>query len=115
MALGGLHGFDGDVGRGGGKRAEDAAGVKPAGALLAEDLVPIDVAFFQVGDGGVAAIVGAEGGAHAETALGEIESVARAAADAIVLDPAAEGLADAALGAELLHPAANATARALRN
>ncbi len=46
VALGGLHGFDGDVGRGGGKRAENPAGVKPARALLAEDVVPVDVTFF---------------------------------------------------------------------
>src|SRR5216683_3735700 len=75
VTLRGLHGFDGDIGRGGGKRAEDAASVKPARALLAEDVVPVDVAFFQVGDGGVAAIVGAERGAHAETALREVEAV----------------------------------------
>ena len=88
VALGGLHGFDGDFRRGGGKRCENAAGVKPARALLAEDLVPIDIAFFQVGDGSVAAIIGAEGGAHSETALGEIEAVARGATYAIVFDPA---------------------------
>src|SRR5713101_4404809 len=88
MALGGLHGFDGDFRRGGGQRAENAAGVKPTGALLAEDLIPIDIAFFQVGDGSMAAIIGAEGGAHPESTLSEIQAVARGAADAIVLDPA---------------------------
>src|SRR5882724_4776637 len=106
VALGGLHGFYGDIRSGGGKRAEDAAGVKPTGALLAEDLVPVDITFFQVGDGGVAAVVGAEGGAYTETAFGEIEAVARGAADAIVLDPADEGRVDAALIDQILEEAA---------
>src|SRR5712671_1227591 len=50
VALGGLHGFYGDFGRGGRKRTENAAGVQPTYALLAEDLIPVDVALFQVGD-----------------------------------------------------------------
>jgi len=73
-------------------RRRSAAGVKPANALFAEDVIPVDVAFFQVRNGGVATIVGAESGPHAETALSEIESIARGAADAVVLDPADEGL-----------------------
>src|SRR4029077_20914675 len=67
---------------------------------------PIDFTLFQVGDGGVAAVVGTEGGAYSESALGEIEAVAGGAADAIVLDPANEGLVDAALIDEILEQAA---------
>src|SRR6266403_5354813 len=47
VALSGLHGFDGDFRRGGGKRCENATGVKPARALLTEDLIPVDLPFFQ--------------------------------------------------------------------
>src|SRR5204862_1223019 len=59
--------FSRDVGSRFGKRGEDAAGVEPARA--GEDGVPIDVACFQLRDGGVSAIGAAECGAHAETAL----------------------------------------------
>ena len=88
MAPGGLHGFDRDIGSGRGECAEDSAGVQPAGAELAEDFVPIDVAGLELGDGGVAAIGGAHCGAHAEAAFGEIEAVAGGAADAVVRHPA---------------------------
>ena len=44
VALRGLHGFEGDFRSCRGESAENAAGVKPAGAVLSEDFVPIDVA-----------------------------------------------------------------------
>ena len=56
--------------------------------MLSEDIVPIDVAGLQLGNGGVAAIVTSECGAHAEAALGKIEAIARRMAYAIVFDPA---------------------------
>ncbi len=55
----------------------------------------------------MSAIVGAEGGAHAETAFSEIKAVAGGAADAIVLDPADERWVDAALIHEILKQAAD--------
>src|ERR1039458_4985280 len=58
------------------KRTEDAAGVEPADATLAEDFVPIDIAGLELRSGGVAAVGAAESGAHAESALREIEAVA---------------------------------------
>ena len=74
-----------DLGSGVGERAEDSAGVEPARAVLAEDFVPVDVAGLELRDGGVAAIVGAQCGAHAEAAFGEVQAVACRAADAVML------------------------------
>ncbi len=88
VLAGGDHGFLADVGGGFGERAEDAAGVEPAGAFFAEDLVPVDVAGLELGDGGVAAVGAAEGCADAEAALGEVEAVASGAAYAVVFGPA---------------------------
>ena len=62
--------------------------VEPAGAVLAEDLVPIDIAGLELRDGGVAAVGAAQRGAHAESALGEVQAVAHGAADAVEWHPA---------------------------
>src|SRR5271155_1401921 len=83
-----LHGFEGDFGSCRGERAKNSTGVKPASALLAEDFVPIDFARFQLGNGGMAAIVTSEGGTNTEAALGEIETIACGVAYAIVFHPA---------------------------
>ena len=85
------------------KRAEDAAGVKPARALAAEDVVPIDLAGLQLRNRGMAAIRAAERGAHAEAALGEVQAVAHRAAHAVVRHPAHQRLIDAALVDQVLH------------
>ena len=54
---------------------------------LPKMLIPVDVAGLELRDGGVAAIGAADGAAHAEAALGEVQAVAHAAADAVVLRP----------------------------
>src|SRR4029077_8363310 len=77
VAMCGLHGFQRDFRSGGGKRAENSARVQPAGALLTENVVPIDVAGLELRDCGVSAIVAAGGGAYAEAAFGEVEAIAR--------------------------------------
>ncbi len=56
--------------------------------LGAEDLVPIPVAGLCLGNGRMAAVGAAGGRAHAETALGKVESVAHGAPDAVVRKPA---------------------------
>ena len=61
-----------------GQRAEDAAGVEPARAVLAEHLVPVDVARLQLRDRRVAAVGAADAAARAEAALGEVQAVAHA-------------------------------------
>src|SRR5712692_1088708 len=65
------------------------------------------MAGLELRDGGVAAIRTTEGGAYAESALGEIQSVAHGAADAIVGHPAYVFLADAALQHEVFDQPAN--------
>ena len=103
----GLHGFGSDFRSGGRKSAEDTAGVKPARAEFAEDIFPIDVAGFQLRDRSVAAIGAAKSGADAEASLSKVEAVADGAADAIVRDPADQGLIDAALIDEVLRETAD--------
>ena len=98
----GLDGFDGEFGGRVGKRGEDAAGVKPAHAELAEDVIPVDVAGLELRRGGVAAVGIADGAANAEAALGEVQAVANGAADAVVFAPLDEVGGDAALHDEIL-------------
>src|SRR5208282_5745038 len=107
MAFRCLHGFEGHFGSCRGERAENAASVKPARAALPKDLVPINITRLQLRNGGVAAIVTSQGGAHAEAALGEIEAVASGVAYAIMLDPSDQRLVDAALVDEILKEPAN--------
>src|SRR5437763_1172195 len=100
-----FHRFGRHGGRGLGERGENAAGMEPARA--AKDRVPIEIAGFELGDGGVAAVGAAERGARAESALGEVEAIARAPADAVVVDPAQPGEIAAALQHEVFDQAPN--------
>ena len=81
--------------------------MKPAGPVFRKDLAPINIAGLELRDGGVTAIGTAEGGAYAETAFGEIQSVAHGAAHAIVGNPAHVFLADAALQHEIFYQPAD--------
>ena len=65
-----------ELGRGVAQRGEDAAGVQPARAELAEDVVPVEIARLELAGGGVAAVRNADRAAHAEAALGEVQAVA---------------------------------------
>ncbi len=56
--------------------------------LVTEDDWPVEIAGLDLADGGMAAIVASGSGAHAESALGEVEAVADGAADAIKRNPA---------------------------
>ncbi len=89
------------------QRREDAARVQPARALLAEDQVPVDLAGLHLRGGAVAAVGAADRGAHAEAALGEVEAVPDAAADAVVGHPAHVALVDAALQDQVFEQAAD--------
>src|SRR3974377_1281017 len=51
---------------------ENAPGVEPAGSLVSKDLVPIDLARFQLRYRGVAAIRATHGRPYTKTSLGEI-------------------------------------------
>ena len=76
--LGRLDRLDDELRRGVAQRGEDAAGVEPAHAELAEDVVPVEIAGLELAGGGVAAVGNAHRAAHAEAALGEIQAVAHA-------------------------------------
>src|SRR5271157_3624405 len=104
VAAGGVHSFGGHFGGGGGERGEDAAGVKALRAVLgSEDRGPVEVAGFELADGGVAAVGTAGGGAEAEASLSEVEAVADGAAYAVIGNPFEQGSIDAALEDEVFH------------
>ena len=65
------------------QRGENAAGVQPARADLAENVVPVEIAGLELAGGGIAAVGNAHRAAHAEAALGEIQAVADGAAHAV--------------------------------
>ena len=79
-----LHRFDGECGGGFRQRGKNAAGVQPARANFAENMIPIEIARLELRRGGIAAVRHADRAADAEAALGEIQAVANAAADAVV-------------------------------
>src|SRR6266481_9520990 len=81
--------------------------MKPARALFAKNLIPIDVAGLQLRDGRVPAIVTSQRRAHAEAALRKIEAVARRAAHAIVFHPTYQRLVYPALVNEILKKLPN--------
>src|ERR1700754_54185 len=89
------------------QRTEDAAGVKPARAFVTEDLVPIDIAGLELRHGRVTAIGTTGSGTYAETAFGEVQSVAHRASDTIKLHPLHVRLVHAALINQVLNQAAH--------
>ena len=86
---------------------ENAAGVQPARAEFAEDVVPIEIAGFELTGSGVAAVGNAHSAAHTVAALGEIEAVARDAANAVERDPLDELSIHATLQNEILDEPAH--------
>ena len=107
VLLRGLHGFDGQVGRRFGERGEDAAGVEPTRAEFAEDVIPVEVAAFELRGRGVSAVGHADRTAYAVAALGKIEAVAHGAPDAVILAPFDEIRAHAALHDEVFDKMAD--------
>ena len=83
--VGGLHRFGDDLARAVGERGEDAARVQPADALLAEELLPVDVARLHAGGGGVAAVVERDRRPLRVADFGEVQADAVDLADAVVL------------------------------
>src|SRR5207249_1508429 len=84
------------------ERGEDAAGVEPADPELAEDVVPIEVARFELAGRGISAIGNPHCAAHAKAAFGEVEAVADDATDTIKRHPPDELGIDAPLQNEFL-------------
>ena len=104
---GDLHRLERKIGRRLRERREDAAAVEPAGAVPAEDLLPVDVARAQLRGRRVATVGDADRAANAEAALGEVQPVAHLAPDAVVGDPAEVGSLDATLVDEVVDQPAD--------
>ncbi len=81
--------------------------MEPARSELAEEVVEVDVAGLQLADGGVAAVGHADRPAHAEAALGEVESVAGRTAHTVGRDPHDVRRVEAAGEDEVLDEAAD--------
>src|SRR6185437_11681181 len=81
VLLGLLDGFDDKLGRSVAQCSENAAGVQPAHAEFAEDVVPIEIARLELAGGGVATVGNAHGATHSEATLREIQTVTRLASD----------------------------------
>src|SRR6185312_11423126 len=86
-----------------GERREDAAGVEPAHAFLAEQLFPVHFAGPDLRGGAVAAIRAAQCSANAKALFGEVEADAGVAAQAVKVAPDDMRGVDAALADEILH------------
>src|SRR5258708_1344054 len=69
------------------QRTEIPAGMKPACAVLAENHFPIDFTRLQRRHRRVSAVRASQRRAHAESPLGEIQSVANRSADSVIFRP----------------------------
>ncbi len=107
VLVGGLHGLNSDGRSRLGERRVDAAGVEPAHAEGAENVIPVDVAGLELRGGSVATVRIADGTADAEAALSEVQAVADIAADAVVFAPLDEIGGDAALHDEVFDEMAD--------
>src|SRR6185295_4118829 len=81
--------------------------VEPAHALLAKDVVPSEIASLELRRRGQAAIRHAHRAANAEPALGEVQSVAHGAPDAVIGTPLDEPGIDTALQDEIFDETAH--------
>src|SRR5690606_4750912 len=104
---GGPCGLDDEIGGVFTECGEDAAGVEPADAVLAEEAIPVDVARLHLAGGGVTAVAAALGGADAVALFGEVEADARGLADPVEWHPLDVIHVDAALHDEVLKQVAD--------
>ena len=98
----GLHRLDGQIGGGFRQRGENPAGVEPTRTEFSENVIPIEISAFELRGRGVSAVGHADRPAHAEAALGEVESVAHGTPDAVILPPFDESGIHPALHDEVL-------------
>ena len=111
VLLGRLQRLDDDVRRRLGERGVDAARVEPPHALLAEELVPVDVAGLELADRRQPPVRARPRAAAAVAALDEVQAVADRAADAVVGHPLDVRRVDAALEHEVLDEAPDGIVR----
>ena len=103
VRLRGLERLDRHLGGRLGERGENAAGVEPPHALLAEKPLPVDHARLELADRRQPAVGAAPRAAAAEAALDEVEPVADGPADAVVRRPDDVRDVHPALEHEVLH------------
>src|SRR6476646_10741505 len=77
--------------------------MEPARAELAEDLIPVDVAGFKLGNSRVPPVRATESRAGTKTALREVQSVSHAAAHTVIIHPLHLPLINAALVEKILE------------
>jgi len=87
MFFGGPGGFNDHLPRGVRQRGKDAAGVKPAGSPVPENLFPVHIPCAQLRRSGQPAIGATHSTSDSEPALGEIQSVTDGTANAIIIGP----------------------------
>ena len=107
MFLGHLHGFDHHLRSAAAKCRINATGVKPAHAVLAKNLFPVDIALVDLASGRIAAIRYTFGAPNTKAALGKIKAIAHRATDTIVIAPLNVIYIHATLHDEILHQPAN--------
>ena len=103
----GSHRFDDEGWRRVAEGGKDAAGMEPARAEPAKDVVPIKIAGLELACRRVTTIGSANRSTHPETALGEVQPVAHAAADSVIGNPFDELGIDASLQNKILEQPAH--------
>src|SRR5436190_6022819 len=99
--LGRLHRFQCYLRSGLGECAEDSPSMEPPRAVLAKDLLPIDLDGLELGYGCVPAIGAAKRGANTKTAFREVQPIPNRAANSVIRDPSHILLGNAALQHEI--------------
>ena len=103
MFLGHLHRFDHHLRSAVAKCRINATGVKPAHAVLAKNLFPVDIALLDLAGGRIAAIRHTFGAPNTKAALGKIKAIAHRATDTIIIAPLDVIHIHAALHDKILH------------
>src|SRR5579871_963242 len=107
MSSGGFHRFGGNLGRSFRERGKNAAGVEPAAAISAEDLLPVDLSWLQLRNSGMPTVGAANRRAQSEPALGKVEAIANLAPNSVVFNPLQVRLVHASLIDQILHQPAD--------
>src|SRR5712671_4228627 len=76
--------------------------MQPSGSLFGENLIPIDITRLELRYSRMATVVGAQCCTNPEAALGEIETIPRQTAHAIMLSPMDQGLVHTTLINQIL-------------
>ena len=87
--------------------------MKPARSAFAENFFPVNIASFQLRHRSVTAIRAPQGRPQSKPSFGEVETIAHAAANTVIFDPAHQRLVHAALVDQVLQQTADRVVGAL--